>query len=198
MTWRRTWWFAAILAAVFAGCSEDIPKEELVRLKDLVPKPKEEEKKAPENIFGTAPTESNGDAASTGYGGTTAPDNTFGHGAPILLKSEVGNAEIVQADGTVGKRGQGYGGGLITEPLSQYFQIQSRIEFLNMKNTLKNYRPLHNDKNPATREEFNQEILQASGVTLPELPPGHAYVYDPEAKDLDAVLSVARPQPQQP
>jgi hypothetical protein len=137
-------------------------------------------------------------SAQSGYGATgqsnaSVADNTYGHGAPILLKSEVSQADVFVANGKIGRKGQGYGGGIITEPLSQYFQIQTRIEFLNMKNTLKTgYRPYHNDKNPPTVEEFDREVLKPSGVMLPELSPGQFYVYDPSAKDLDLVLTVGQ------
>jgi hypothetical protein len=142
-----------------------------------------------------APTTQSGYGA-TGPGNATTTDNTYGHGAPILLKSEVSQADVFVANGKIGRKGQGYGGGIITEPLSQYFQIQTRIEFLNMKNTLKTgYRPYHNDKNPPTVAEFDREVLKPSGVTLPELSPGQFYVYDPSAKDLDLVLTVGQNKP---
>jgi hypothetical protein len=224
MSWRQTWWCVAALGAFAIGCGEDIPPQELARLSTAVPKQEKKEEKPPDNPFAVAPanTDQNTDQSSedpfatpqtttsqagygsSGYGASQPqpqpqPDNTYGHGAPIVLKSETTETNVVKADGTVGRRGQGYGGGIITEPLSQYFQIQSRIEFINMKNTLKNWRPLHNDKNPKTVAEFDKEVLKESGVVLPELPRGHYYVYDPDAKDLDEVLTVAQPQqPQQP
>jgi hypothetical protein len=225
MSWRQTWWCVAAIGVFATGCGEDIPPQELTKFSSAVPSAEKKEEKPPENPFAAPPNQDQNTnpssenpfetpqtpPAQAGYGssgyGSSGPapsqpatqDNTYGHGAPIVLKSETTETNIVQADGTVGRRGQGYGGGIITEPLSQYFQIQSRIEFLNMKNTLKNWQPLHNFKNPKTVAEFDKEILKASDVTLPELPRGHYYVYDPDAKDLDAVLTVAQPQqPQQP
>jgi hypothetical protein len=62
-----------------------------------------------------------------------------------------------------------------------------------MQNTLKTYRALNNDKNPPTIEEFDREILKATGITLTELSPGQYYVYDPDAKDIEQVLLVAQP-----
>jgi hypothetical protein len=139
-------------------------------------------------------------SAQSGYGATgqsnaAVADNTYGHGAPILLKSEVSQADVFVANGKIGRKGQGYGGGIITEPLSQYFQIQTRIEFLNLKNWLKNFWALNNNRSPPTVAEFDQKILKEAGVSLPELSPGQFYVYDPGAKDLDLVLTVGQNKP---
>jgi hypothetical protein len=191
------------------------------KLPDLEAKPKPEEPKPevdPAFTAGASPDAASEQPADDGFGappettppgqgsdGATGPGNaaagppanTFGHGAPILLKSDVSQADVMVANGRIGRKGQGYGGGIITEPLSQYFQIQTRIEFITMKNTLKTgYRPYHDDKNPPTVEEFDREVLKPSGVTLPELSPGQFYVYDPSAKDLDLVLTVGLNKPQ--
>jgi hypothetical protein len=131
----------------------------------------------------------------TGQSNAAVADNTYGHGAPILLKSEVAQADVFVANGKIGRKGQGYGGGIITEPLSQYFQIQTRIEFLNMKNWLKNFWALNNDRSPPTVAEFDQKILKEAGVSLPELSPGQFYVYDPGTRDLDLVLTVGQNKP---
>ena len=219
MSSRRAGCFAALLcggALLFSGCGEDISSSELSKLSELEQKPKEEPPPPQGDPFAAPAPEQNADQSNedpfgappspppggqTGYGGTggsntAVVDNTFGHGAPILLKSEVAEADVFVANGKIGRKGQGYGGGIITEPLSQYFQIQTRIEFLNMKNTLKTgYRPYHNDKNPPTVAEFDREVLKPSGVTLPELSPGQFYVYDPSAKDLDLVLTVGQNKP---
>jgi hypothetical protein len=212
----------AILVLSSAGCSEDISPGELSKVTSAGVKPQEEEPKTPDPAGATnpdgaseqpmedpsaAPAPPSPDQSGygggpsggqSGYGGgpgnaaTAEPDNTFGHGAPILLKSDVSQADVVVANGRIGRKGQGYGGGIITEPLSQYFQIQTRIEFLNMKNWLKNFWALNNNRSPPTVAEFDQKILKEAGVSLPELSPGQFYVYDPSSRDLDMVLTVGQ------
>ena len=194
MKWRHTWWCAAALAAFVLGCAEDIPQGELAKLKEATPK-KQVEEKPPEDPF-AAQSAAAGQASETplGYGGVAAADNTYGQGAPIKLKSEVDSESLVQAEGGVGKRGQGYGGGIITEPIRQRFVLQDRITFLNMQNTLKAYRAENNNQNPPTIQEYIDKIVTPSGVTLPELSPGQFYVYDPTATNLDDVLLVDQTQ----
>jgi hypothetical protein len=215
---RRPWSLTAVLfaaATLLAGCGEDISTNELSKLSDLEQKPKEEAPAPPEDPFAAPPMEPNADQSTedpfgtspmpppegqSGYGTTgqsnaSAVDNTYGHGAPILLKNEVSQADVFVANGKIGRKGQGYGGGIITEPLSQYFQIQTRIEFLNMKSWLKNFWALNNDRSPPTVEEFDKKILKEAGVSLPELSPGQFYVYDPSTKDLDLVLTVGQNKP---
>lgn len=210
MKWRQTAWCAAALAAFLVGCAEDVSTQELGKLKTIAPKPKEE-KKEPDDPFNlgqgneqppaneTAQPDPSNTAppAGGGYGAPPAKDETYGQGAAIKLKSEVDNPELAKAEGGVGKRGQGYGGGIITEPVRQYFILQDRIKFINMQNTLKVYRAEHNNQNPPTIQEFVDQILTPSGVVLPELSPGQFYVYDPSAKELEGVLLVDQSQSQQ-
>jgi hypothetical protein len=208
MTRQQTWWCVATLVLFVGGCAEDVPMQELGKLHEAIPKPKEEEK-PPEDPFAFTPSpadqtepaasDQSAPAPSAGYGGYGAvgpKDETYGQGAPIKLKAEVDNPELAKAEGGVGKRGQGYGGGIITEPVRQYFILQDRIKFINMQNTLKIYRAEHNNQNPPTIQEFVDKILTESGVTLPELSPGQFYVYDPSAKDLEGVLLVDQTQRQ--
>jgi hypothetical protein len=220
MTRRQTWWRVAALVLFVGGCAEDVPTQELGKLNELTPKPKVEEK-PPEDPFAlpqsTAPDESAPAApdqaqtepapieqpaappqANTGYGGygsVSAGPNTFGQPAEIKLASEVQGVDLAKAEGGVGKRGQGYGGGIITEPVRQYFIAQDRIKLnIEIPNAIKTYRALSNNQNPPTVEAFVKEVLNEYAITLPELKPGEFYVYDPTGKDLDAVLFVARPR----
>ena len=220
MIHRHTWWCVAALVALVAGCAEDIPTTELGKLAELAPKPKQEEKKEPENPFAlpsatdgasqteeqqpapteAAPTEPAPSAQPTpqaggGYGGVATKSVTFGQPVVIKLASEVEGFDLAKAEGGVGKRGQGYGGGIITEPVRQYFIAQDRIKLnIEIPNNLKMYRALGNNKNPPTVEAFVKEVLDPSGIVLPDLSPGEFYVYDPNGKGLEDVLFVARPR----
>jgi hypothetical protein len=215
------WCVVTGFCLVVAGCADDVSSSDLGKLAELTPKPKTEstEQTGGAGDASTEPdpatdatTEQDNSTGGGGYGGGGggyggggggygggggAADQTYGQGAPIKLKSEVDNQDLAQAEGGVGRRGQGYGGGIVTEPIRQRFILQDRITFMNMQNTLKIYRAEHNDQNPQTIQEFVDEIVTPSGLTLPELPRGHFYVYDPSAKGLEDILLVDQTQTQQ-
>ncbi len=92
---------------------------------------------------------------------------------------------------TVGATGKGnYRPGILTTPLSVYWRAQERIIFENqIPHAMNLYHATHG-RYPRSQEEFEREILQANGIRLPTLPPGHRYVYDPNS----AQLMVEKPQ----
>lgn len=91
--------------------------------------------------------------------------------------------ERVVAEAGVGKKGRNYGGGVITEPVKQYFQISQRIHFTNMEHAMKLYRAEHG-KLPQSHDEFMEKIIKPNGIELPELPSGQRYVFDPKRGEL--------------
>ena len=86
----------------------------------------------------------------------------------------------------MGKKGQGYGGDPITEPIRQRFRLEEKIILDQIQHGMNNYKAL-NGRYPRTHEEFMKEIIEAAGISLPELPPDEKYVYDPK----DAELKIA-------
>ena len=102
--------------------------------------------------------------------------------------SEGGEREV--ADVGVGKQGRNYGGGVITEPIRQMFRAQQRIVFLNIQQNMRHFEALH-DRKPESHEEFMEKIVKEANITLPELPAGQRYVYDPQRGE----LMVERPRP---
>ena len=91
-----------------------------------------------------------------------------------------------------GKQGQGYGGGIITEPVHQYFSMRNQITWEQIRHDMDIWQAIHN-RWPKDAKEFQKEILEPAGIELPELPPGNRYVYDPKAGE----LLVARKKPGQ-
>lgn len=89
--------------------------------------------------------------------------------------------EVAQAG--VGKKGRNYGGGVITEPVKQYFQVSQRIHFMNMQKAMSLYKGEHGYL-PKTHEEFMDKIIKVNAIELPELPDGQRYVYDPKRGEL--------------
>ena len=94
--------------------------------------------------------------------------------------------EAKKAEVGMGKKGQGYGGDPITEPIRQRFRIEDKIILDQIQHGLNNYKAL-NGRYPRTHDEFMKEIIQAAAIALPELYPDEKYVYDPK----DAELKIA-------
>jgi hypothetical protein len=118
-------------------------------------------------------------------------------GQTIVLRSDlaVEGADLDSARAGENKRGQGYGGGIVTEPVRQYFLNEERINLqIQYPKAVKEYRAFNNNKNPQTLEVFRDKILDEYGISLPELREGEFYVYDPKGKEAEDMLLVARPQ----
>lgn len=103
----------------------------------------------------------------------TGQDPTPATPAPAQVPAQVG----------VGKKGRGYGGGIVTEPIRAKFRAEQRIVFDQVKHALDLYKAT-NGRAPKTHDEFMQEIIQANQIQLPDLPSGETYVYDPQAEEL--------------
>ncbi|HWB12269.1 MAG TPA: hypothetical protein VG826_23780 [Pirellulales bacterium] len=91
--------------------------------------------------------------------------------------------------GATGKGNYGGGPGMVTTPISVYFQAQERVIFLTVEHTMNLYEAEHGHK-PKTEEEFMKQIIEANQIRLPQLPPGSKYKYDPQKGE----LLVERPQ----
>ncbi len=110
--------------------------------------------------------------------------------APLQRAAPQPSTEQVKAEVGVGAKGRGYGGGIITEPVHQYFVIQERLPFeIEIPHALNLYKASHDFKGPKTHEAFMKEIIEANSIKLPELPEGQRYIYDPKTE----ALMVERP-----
>jgi hypothetical protein len=162
---------AALLAALgLAGCGEYEPSQR--RGRSAAP---EAVGVAIEDVSSVPPKRAPG--ADTANSDTPKPDSSVGRPAPqenvARKKAEVG----------VGKKGD-YRPGLITTPLRAYWKAQERIAFeIQIRHALDLYKAT-NGNFPKTQEEFDQQIIKANMIKLPELPQGHRYVYDPEQGEL--------------
>ena len=97
---------------------------------------------------------------------------------------------IEKADVGSGEKGR-YDQGIITTPVSTYFRAQERITFyIQLPEYLRAYKFEHDFKGPKTNEEYMKDIIKKNNIRLPELPPGHRYIYDPKEEQ----LMVERPQ----
>jgi hypothetical protein len=116
-----------------------------------------------------------------------AADDTAGKAAPEAAPAPKTPppAPLKKAEVGVGKKGHYGGPGIIKTPVSVYFRAQERIIFnVEIPNNMKLYKAMHDNKGPATQEEFMEKIIKASNIHLPELPPGERYIYDPAKEEL--------------
>jgi hypothetical protein len=91
----------------------------------------------------------------------------------------------------VGKKGRYEGSGLVVTPLKAYFRSKERMAYdIQVPQALQLYQAT-NGHYPKTQEEFDTHILEANNIKLPELPPGHRYIYDPQSHQ----LMVGQPAP---
>lgn len=107
-----------------------------------------------------------------------APGNPVPAGAPA-------QPNLVQEKAQAGVSGKGnYGPGVVTTPIGAYFQARERIVFeIAIPGAMRLY-VAEKDHYPKTQEDFMRDIIQANQIKLPELPPGHKYVYDPKKGEL--------------
>jgi hypothetical protein len=94
-----------------------------------------------------------------------------------------GQEEMMTLGANTGVQGQGYGGGLITEPVHQFFSMRNLITWDQIKHDMDIWQAIHN-RYPKTAQEFQKEILEPANIELPELPRGNRYVYDPKTGEL--------------
>jgi hypothetical protein len=106
--------------------------------------------------------------------------------APMPDGAAPPDGELTKAEAGVGKKGQGYGGaGFVTTPIETMFRAEERIRFeAQIPNNLKIYKAAHDNKGPATHEEFMKVIIEEGGVPLHELPQGSEYWYDVKTEQL--------------
>jgi hypothetical protein len=170
-----SWWFIALGSLAFAGCDDAPP---------TTPKPP-----APAgNSAAPLPSTS---AAPLPTAPTAPVTKPAAKPAQTAAPPAAPKGETVKAEVGVGKQGRGYGGGMVTEPVRTYFRTQQAIAFqVQIPNAMKNFKAL-NDRNPKDWDEFKREILDASGINLPELPAGEKYTYDGKTGE----LMVERPAP---
>lgn len=123
------------------------------------------------------------------------PEPPYPPGGTMQLKSDpvggparVDETTRVKAEVGVGAKGRRLEDPklvkMIVTPAVAYFRTQERIVFeVTLPHALQLFEAT-NGRKPKTHEEFMEQIIQANQINLPELPPGHRYVYDPQTGEL--------------
>ena len=74
----------------------------------------------------------------------------------------------------------------ILVPLGEYFTMRERVVFnIQVPEAVKLYKAEHDNKGPATHEDYMRDIIEANKIKLPALKnPTDEYQYDPESGEL--------------
>ena len=83
----------------------------------------------------------------------------------------------------VGKKGRGYGQGVVATPVASIFAAEQKIIFLQIEHAEKLFKAEHG-RMPKDHEEYMEKIIKANQIKLPELPEGERYRYYPDKKQL--------------
>lgn len=90
-----------------------------------------------------------------------------------------------------GFKGSRYGGGVVTEPVRQYFRLrEASVYEIQIPSAVNLFKAEH-DRYPKDWAEFKREILDPASIVLPELPQGERDVYDGKQGE----LMIERPAP---
>jgi hypothetical protein len=89
-----------------------------------------------------------------------------------------------KAEVGVGKKGRGYGKGVIVTPIASLFATRERMVFdVTIPEAMKLFKAME-DRAPKSHAEFMEKIIKANNIHLPELPEGDRYKYDPKTEQL--------------
>jgi hypothetical protein len=74
--------------------------------------------------------------------------------------------------------------GIVVTPAKTLFTAKERIAFeIAVPHALSLFNASEG-RNPESHEEFMENVITFNQIKLPELPPGHKYVYDPQTNEL--------------
>ena len=84
----------------------------------------------------------------------------------------------------VGKKGRGYGKGIIATPAATLWAVRERLVFtVQIPEAMKLFKATE-DRAPKSHEEFMEKIIKANNIHLPVLPDGDRYMYYPKTEEL--------------
>jgi hypothetical protein len=84
----------------------------------------------------------------------------------------------------IGAQGKGYGAGIVTTPVATLFTVKETIAFKIQIPQAMKFFEAQNNRKPNSNDEFMEKIIKDNQITLPELPAGEKYIYDPQAGQL--------------
>ncbi len=66
------------------------------------------------------------------------------------------------------------------------FQAEQQILFMKADQALRAFEIIHS-RYPQSHQEYMEQVIRGNGLTLPELPEGQRYEYDPQLRQLMVV-----------
>ena len=184
--------------ALLTGCGYDGPVPDPPQAKPAVPtaqttpdakavaQSKTPDKPSPEVTGQEKPTAQAGNPS--GEGGTRK----------LIPRSEFADT-AAPAPGTVrekaavgmGEKGRGYGGNnMVTMPVKALWAAKELLVLDQIQHALNIYKALDpNGRGPQSHQEFMDRIVKENSISLPTLPEGQHYIYDP----VEGLLTVERP-----
>ncbi len=103
---------------------------------------------------------------------------------PDPAKPAVSTIVAKKAEVGVGKKGRGYGKGVVATPVRSLFAFRQRAVFdIQIPQAMKLFKGMHG-RAPKDHDEFMEKIIKANHIKLPELPEGQRYWYDAETEEL--------------
>lgn len=101
------------------------------------------------------------------------------------------NVTVVKAEAGVGTKGHYESHDYISTVVSAKFRTAEKLEFIKIQKAMQLYKAEHDNKGPADHKTFMKDIIEANFISLPKLPAGQSYYYDPKTE----ALHVVRPKP---
>jgi hypothetical protein len=121
---------------------------------------------------------------STAAPGTAAPAAASAPATPQVADGGQAGGSTEKAMRGVGAKGSTYGGGIITEPVRQYWLLRDAAVFeIQIPSAINLFHAEHN-RFPKDLAEFRREILEPASIKLPELREGDEYDYDSKTGEL--------------
>lgn len=176
---------AVVAVAIIAGC-EGPPA-----------KPTQPQTSTPPSTTPTAPASSSSSVVPEPSKGTTAwgpvlPDSSPAPATPAAAAKPAQTRPATPPAATppkekpaavgVGKKGRGYGEGVVATPAASYWAIRERVAFdIQIPEAMKLFKAMEG-RAPKDHNEFMEKIIKANNIHLPELPEGDRYRYDPKTE----------------
>jgi hypothetical protein len=140
------------------------------------------------------PSETRAGVFAGGLDDLAAGPRTSGSAGSVIAPAPQPQTEIVEAKKGVGLKGRSLDEheGIVVTPVKALFAAKERAAYDIQVPQALNLYDAANGGPPKTHEEFMEGVIKANNIKLPELPAGHEYWYDPQAKQ----LMVKRPRTQ--
>ncbi|GAB4131142.1 hypothetical protein [Thermopirellula anaerolimosa] len=184
-------WLAGWLSILLIGCGT--ADNESFRVKTDVPAPGGANVSQPQQPTTPTPPPSTPEPPRRPVAmppGIASPDDVMQTQPPPPVAAEQATPSAppvvsVPAQVGVGQKGSTLGQpGFLTTPVYVYFRSQEMVAFrIQVPQAMQLFKAT-NGRAPQSHEEFWREIIEANGIKLPQLPPGHRYVYDPAREEL--------------